>query len=184
MMKTIFVVLALVALGVFCYATLWLRWPPMPSEQTLAVFTFLQFSGTVILILVTLLYARAAWALVESQNRVPEICVSEPPILPNLPTSSDSEFSMDFEVIVVNPSIRAASVRVESVEINGTAARHATLVYDGKGMRRGVTVIGGGLVEAMVKATFTDLSVFPAKNLRVSFREIVSNKRINADVSW
>jgi len=169
MMKTAFVILVLVALAVFCYATLWLRWPPLPSEQTLVVFTFLQFSASVILVLVTLLYARAAWALVESQNRVPEICVPDRPIQRNVPGSAGCEFSMDFKVVVVNPSIRAASVRVERVEINGVGATHADLTYEGSGMQQGVTVIGGGLKEVTVNAAFTDLSVSPAKNLRVSF---------------
>lgn len=110
-MKTFFVIVALVGLAVFCYATLWLHWPPEPSQQTLVVFTFLQFSATVILVLVTLLYTRAAWALVESQNGAPEISVPDRPVLREMPDSAGSEFSMDFSVIVLNPSVRAASVR-------------------------------------------------------------------------
>jgi hypothetical protein len=184
MMKTIFVIVALVALAVFCYATLWLRWPPEPFQQTQIIFTFLQFSATVILVLVTLLYARAAWALVESQNRAPEISVPDRPVLRELPSSAGAEFSMDFKVIVLNPSVRAASVRVEGVEINGVAARHADLTYEGSGMQQGVTVIGGGLKEVTVNAAFTDLSVSPAKNLRVSFREIVRNKELEAKRNW
>lgn len=184
-MKTdLLLVLVLLALVVFASVVFWVRWPAGKDQQSQALFTFLQFSATVFLLVVTALYARAAWAMVESQNKAPEISIPDPPTVPEMPSSAGAEFCVQFRALIANPSIRATSVKLERVEINAVTARNATLAYDGKSMKEAVTITGGGLAETTISATFTEMSVFPARKLKILFVDVFRKKSLPIEVHW
>ena len=150
--------------------------PEQNEQKAQAVILFLQFVAALVLIVITAHYANAAWSLVESQNRAPEISVSDKPIVPSAPKSQGDEFSALFPVLIANPSIRATSVRLERVEINGVIARHATFGSDPNGNQKAVTVNAGGLAEMTVTANFTDISAFPAMELKILFIDVFRRK--------
>jgi len=184
-MKTdLLLILVLLALVVFASVVFWVRWPADKDQQSQALFTFLQFSATVFLLVVTALYARAAWAMVESQNKVPEISIPDAPKMPVVPSSAGEEFCMQFRALIANPSIRATSVKLERVEINGVNARNATLAYDDKTMKEAVTITAGGLAETTVNATFTEMSVFPTRRLEILFIDVFRKKSLPIEVHW
>jgi hypothetical protein len=160
-------------------------WPEDDNNQKLkAIFLLLQLAASLGLLFLTGWYAEAAWALIESQNREPEICIPDHPMMPVAPGSVGAEFSIEFRVLVSNPGIRAASVMIERVDINGITARSAMFWHRDNSTSRDITVAGGGVAEVKVSAAFTDLTAFPARRCVLLVKDLFRQRTLTQEVNW
>ncbi len=143
--------LALVGLAVLI-----IFWPGQKEQKSVAVFSYLQFCGTLALVLLTFIYVNATQRYVEvtqqqitEQNRQPKIRVIScfyPQVNP---------FVTSFEVEIANPSIKTTSIAIKEVNIDAQPAREIYFEVCERHEVR-LAVPARDLLSVRVKADFGD----------------------------
>jgi hypothetical protein len=161
-----------VVLVVIALSLLFVFWPETKTAQLQAVFALFQFVATMALLIVTCHYASAAWALVESQDRAPEVHFLGPPTVPD---ADGPEFHVDFRAVIVNPSVKSTMVKAESVAIGNLPAQNVDHIYCGSGMHEWVKVNAGHLREVTVRAGFNTCPGAPDRSKRatLTFKDVI-----------
>ena len=128
-------------------------WPSDTQHKEAAFFSLLQFVAAFALILLTFLYVTATQANLEAtkeqladQNSPPKITITY-----NYVPGSDP-FVMAFEVQAANPSVRATSLAVKSLQIGEFSAREMYFEVNQTRMGR-ITIQARDLMNVIVKAT-------------------------------
>lgn len=139
-------------------------WPSSRDQRIASFFSLLQFVAAFALVLLTFIYVRATQIYVEAtheqlkdQNREPQITVLRrwyPQIRP---------FVAEFVVEIANPSVRATSISIKSVQIGEDLARHAEFLQGQTATDR-VTIPARDLLTFGVKATFDGIPIFGNKS--------------------
>jgi hypothetical protein len=134
-------------------------WPSNEDQRSAAFFSALQFIAVFALVWLTFLYVTATQQLVETtqrqlsdQNRPPKISV----IQYHFPQADP--FSVNFEIEIANPSIRATSLRIRSIQIGEVFARDVDFEVDQSRKAR-ITVPARDLANVIVKAENFDARV-------------------------
>jgi len=134
-------------------------WPSNEDQRSAAFFSILQFIAVFALVWLTFLYVTATQQLVETtqqqlsdQNRPPKISV----IQYHFPQADP--FSVNFEIEIANPSVRATSLRIRSIQIGEAFARDIYFEVDQTRKVR-TTVPARDLANVMVKAENFDSRV-------------------------
>ena len=134
-------------------------WPSNEDQRSAAFFSALQFIAVFALIWLTFLYVTATLQLVETtqqqlsdQNRPPKISV----IQYYFPQADP--FSVTFEIEIANPSVRATSLRITSIQIGEVLARDVYFEVD-QSRKAKITVPARDLANVIVKAENFDSRV-------------------------
>jgi hypothetical protein len=134
-------------------------WPSNEDQRSAAFFSVLQFIAVFALVWLTFLYVTATQQLVETtqqqlsdQNRPPKISV----IQYHFPQADP--FSVNFEIEIANPSVRATSLRIRSIQIGEVFAHDVYFEVDQSRKAR-ITVPARDLANVIVKAGNFDCRV-------------------------
>jgi len=145
-------------------------WPDQHKAE--AVLLILQFVAALALLVATVHYASAAWALVEAQDRPTEVHFLGRPTMPHV---DGPPFHLDFHVVIVNPSVKSTMVRAEMIVIGQLRARNADHLYGGSGMHEWVKVKGGHLRDITVRGEFDACPISPGRSTRATlvFKDVI-----------
>jgi hypothetical protein len=149
-MRSGVLIAALLALIGFGCVLLWVRWPSDRNQQNQLFFAFLQFSATIILLIVTFLYVRVTQVQLEDQNRAPHIKVT-------YHTIHQDPFRIHFELLIANPSVKATSIGIDSVQVGSNDA--ASVFF--QGMKKRMTIPARELAKAQIDAIFDSTVISP-----------------------
>jgi hypothetical protein len=134
-------------------------WPSNEDQRSAAFFSALQFIAVFALIWLTFLYVTATLQLVETtqqqlsdQNRPPKISV----IQHYFPQADP--FSVTFEIEIANPSVRATSVTIKSVQIGPHLAADSCFEIN-QARRSRATIPARELASVALQATFDSVPI-------------------------
>ena len=106
-------------------------WPSNKDQRPMAFFSLLQFVAAFAVVLLTFLYVTATQTILKAtkqqlsdQNREPKISVIShycPQVVP---------FSLNFQIEIANPSMRATSLSITSIQIGKVAAQDVYFEVD------------------------------------------------------
>jgi len=149
-MKIVALVLALVFVAGIAGA--YFFWPPNRDQWPTAFFSLLQFIAAFSLVLLTFLYVAATQSTLKTtqeqladQNRAPKISV----IRYHYPQADP--FIVKFEIEIANPSVRATSLGVRSVQIGDVFAREIYFEVD-QARKARINVPARDLANVIVRA--------------------------------
>jgi len=139
--------------GAYCF------WPSNKDQQPTALFSLLQYVAAFALILLTFLYVTATQDYLKAtreqladQNREPKITV----ITHHYPQTDP--FIVNFEIEIANPSVRATSVTIKSVQIGPHLAADSCFEIN-QARRSRATIPARELASVALKATFDSVPI-------------------------
>lgn len=133
--------------SVYCGAGLlglWYFWADK-NQRPAVFFSFLQSVATIALLLLTYLYVRATQEQLADQNRPPKICITR------YYYPETDPFTVNFQIEIANPSVRATSIGIKSIRMGGATAREAHFEIEQTRKER-ITIQARDLINVILKA--------------------------------
>ncbi|MGA8212610.1 MAG: hypothetical protein WB799_03385 [Candidatus Sulfotelmatobacter sp.] len=142
----------LIAVFVAGLAGSYFFWPGDKSQRPTAFFSLLQFIAVFAVVLLTFLYVTATQTILDAtrqqladQNREPKISV----ISHYFPQADP--FSVNFQIEIANPSVRATSLSIKSIQIGEVTAQDVYFEGD-QGRTSRITVPARDVLRVLIKA--------------------------------